>query len=550
MESACLGVSFLGNCSYDPSSPTFTYFSLGELVSAITLLLAFIQLARTKTKFRLAAKNLPNKYTYSIIISSIISVFIATLLPIIPGAPLPLLGYPIFWEVATAVMVITLSAYMLKNSLEKSVFGKSNSASYLQACEEIIAKGKKEELQELAEEITTSVKQVFNLAANEIKEQPTKNNTISKSYNANTLLDLWSDKQFCSAIVTRSPSATREIFSSAQLHHQYLVGYNLLHQLTYLLFFNQDSFLNREPDKEILSNRRRLSELIFENIDFLESDYNLLSPIRISSESLLPSQLAKLFDCVQISYKAYFKRQQYDQNCYFLKTITEELGELAFSPIYQSEKLSEQDFYHSREFEFLGIIQSGFANLVDLINKQEGLPTSEFNEVTYDRHKDNSPYGWIAYGIYKYFCHLLWYTGRDEANRMLAIDIWCHVYGTDSSEISKAQGEVGKRLIFHLKQNINSNFDTHCPGYPAITRLLISLLGICEEPVKNGHLGSEFKHYFLQRLKTEFLTLYKTHPEVAEKLLPHRVECHPQNKLLFLKKKWPGEKDIELILSD
>ena len=130
-KSACLGVSFLGNCSYDPSSPASTYFSLGELVAAIALLLAFIQLARTKTKFRLVAKNLPNKFIYSIIISSIISVFIATLLPIIPGKPVPLLGYPIFWEVLAAAIIITLSAYMLKSTLEKSAFGKNNSASYL-----------------------------------------------------------------------------------------------------------------------------------------------------------------------------------------------------------------------------------------------------------------------------------------------------------------------------------------------------------------------------------------------------------------------------------
>ena len=52
-ESACLGLEILGNCSYDPSNPERIYFSIGELIGIIALLIAFLQLSKPIIRFRI-----------------------------------------------------------------------------------------------------------------------------------------------------------------------------------------------------------------------------------------------------------------------------------------------------------------------------------------------------------------------------------------------------------------------------------------------------------------------------------------------------------------
>ena len=105
-ESACLGLEVLGKCTYDPSNPERIYFSIGSLIAVVALFLAFSQLKKPIIKFRLRVGKVKDSIVYGVFIIAIIFVFLAAILPFIPGTALPLLGYPIFWELLAGILFV------------------------------------------------------------------------------------------------------------------------------------------------------------------------------------------------------------------------------------------------------------------------------------------------------------------------------------------------------------------------------------------------------------------------------------------------------------
>lgn len=76
-----------------------------------------------------------------------------------------------------------------------------------------------------------------------------------------------------------------------------------------------------------------------------------------------------------------------------------------------------------------------------------------------------------------------------------------------------------------MNKKIDENLDPEKRWYPAITRLLISLIGIYE-PEPNEELDSieiVFKRKFLDRLKRNYPKLARADPDFARDLLPKNV---------------------------
>jgi len=161
----CLGLEFLGECSYNPSDP-ISYFTLGNLVSVIAILLAISQLTKPIIEFRIRSNNLNLKTLNCLVLIAIISIFIATLLPFIPGKAMPLLGYPVFWEFLSAVLFVVLAIYVISTITKPAQFTKKNANQFLNATVLYIAKGGEERLNELAKEILPSISSIIQEANN------------------------------------------------------------------------------------------------------------------------------------------------------------------------------------------------------------------------------------------------------------------------------------------------------------------------------------------------------------------------------------------------
>lgn len=203
METYLLGLKFLGHSDYNPGHPTISYFTIGQLISVIALVLTFSQLSSPIIKFRAKAWNIKVK-TYAVLaLIAILSVFIANILPFIPGTAVPIIGYPIFWELTAAIVLIVCALRLIYMLNRTPAFNKKNARGYLNACTRLIANGHPDVLFLLAEEIASSIEPIFRecikynpFEARIAKEQNKEYKISDTTRCAYTILDLWSDKTF------------------------------------------------------------------------------------------------------------------------------------------------------------------------------------------------------------------------------------------------------------------------------------------------------------------------------------------------------------------
>ena len=156
------------------------------------------------------------------------------------------------------------------------------------------------------------------------------------------------------------------------------------------------------------------------------------------------------------------------------------MASITINPIADISYISEQDIYGSENQKILFEISQGYREIIKTVLEGSDYPKYDFNEENYDYSKEQSIFGVVAKGIYEYSEGLSSAKGHDDFIRHDAISIWLDIFGAGSSEISKNQDEIGKRLLFYIRKKINENLDHKRRWYPAITKLLLSLHGIYE----------------------------------------------------------------------
>lgn len=536
-DSACLGIEILGRCSYDPSAPSQSYFTIGQLVSVIALLLAFSQLTKPIIKFRIEAHKIDYKRPIIFCVLSIVSIFLASILPFLPGKAWPLLGYPVFWEVLAGLMLVGVAGRLLFAISKKASFGRQKAEAYLKACESVIAKGSDDDLRELADEIHPAIKPIIDecnsyspVAARAAEAHGQEYHLEKATRTAFTILDLWSDRSFCRNIVCKAPATAIQIFD--QLIHNDrsgVAGYALTQQLIHQAFVNRDSILMREEDYSGLGFFKQFRNTVFKEWRFIEGTHRPLQAWASNEEEVHSWQVKKYTECLEASFLAYFVAKEF---CRYPASLSVGLGNLVHLAIKQIgvvRNTSEQDLYPSNVFAVLREVESGLERIVEIVEKSQGqLPDYQMEEDNYDRFKDHSIYMVVAYSIYEYFEHLAAAQRHDDWIRSHAIGIWLRVFG--SSDQSKAAVEIGKRLIIHLNKKIDDNLDPEHRGYPVITRLLLSLNGIHSPVTVAGlheSLGDGFQRMFIERLKRDYQKLVIRDPEFAKRLLPEHFSYTP-----------------------
>lgn len=213
----CLGIEALGTCSYDPTHP-IVYFSLGQLISVLALIATLSQLNKPIVQFRLGASVVPRYAYFLAIIFAILCIFIASLLPFVPGPSVPLIGYPVFWElIASVVFVIGAIVYLSAITVNPR-FSRFNAERYMYACIWLISSGSDEDLRELADAVEPNLGSVFDYCDQyklvngiPVKENPSKVASI-----AYTILQTLPDRRFCNVIVRRCPATMQAAFDEAK----------------------------------------------------------------------------------------------------------------------------------------------------------------------------------------------------------------------------------------------------------------------------------------------------------------------------------------------
>lgn len=509
-------------------------FTIGQLISVIALFLAFSQLAKPTIRFRISAAKINLKILFSLFVLAIVCVFIASLLPSIPVPVLPHLNYSILLEFFSGLLFVVTALILIVAVSKRPVFTRRKSKAYLNACAVLIARGNYDDLRELADEISVSVKSIFeecktydSFEARRAKERGEGYQVLESTKSAFTILDLWSDKSFCRNIVCNAPATAINIFDQLVGNQQFeRAGYALIQQLIHQAFMNRESILVREEKFSGLGFFKPFMNTVFGNWRFLESNYRPLQAWRYYKENIEAWQVKKYCECLEMSFNAYFKAKDYWQYPSALYAGLNNLADIAGYQVAHIRHIDGHDLYKSKEFRVLQEIGHGLENVVKVIEKEQGnIPEYEFEEKDYDYFNDTSIYGVLAFGIYDYLEKLAMAQSHDEAIiRLCVIGLWLRVFGVVSSKMSKSQSEIGRRLVVHLRKKVVENLDAEQRWYPAITRLLITLNGICEpKGSDDNRIGAQFHKEFIDKLKTNYSKLAQKDPELAKHMLPDNV---------------------------
>lgn len=508
-------------------------FTIGQLISVIALFLAFSQLTKPIIRFKISAAKINLKFLFSLFVLAIICVFIASLLPSIPVPVLPHLSYSILLEFFAGLLFVVTALIIIVAVSKRPVVTRRKSKAYLNACAVLIARGSDDDLRQLADEISTSVKLIFeecktydSFEAHRAKEKGEVYKVHESTKIAFTILDLWSDKSFCKNIVCRSPDTAIKIFDQLISNRQFeRAGYALSQQLIHQAFMNRESILMREEDYSGLGFFKSFRNTVFGNWRFIESNYRPLQAWRYYEENVEAWQVKKYCECLEMSFNAYFQAKDYWQYPSALYVGLDLLAGIAGYQVAHIRHVDEQDLYRSKEFQVLQQIGHGLEKVVKVIEKEQGnIPEYKFEEKDYYHFNDTSIYGVVAFGIYDYLEKLAMAQNHDEAIRLCVIGLWLRVFGVVSSKMSKSQSEIGRRLVVHLRKKVVENLDAEQRWYPAITRLLITLNGICEpKGSDDNRIGARFHKEFIDKLKTNYSKLAQKDPEFAKHMLPDNV---------------------------
>jgi hypothetical protein len=523
----------LCHSSYNPESPNRIYFSIGQVVTVIALVLAFTPLIRPITRFRLAMGVFKPITAYVFFIIGIVFVFLAAILPFIPGEALPIIGYPISWEIFAGLLIVFASLGLLWSINRRVRFNSKNCKKYLNYGTSLIARGNESDLRELADEIYDSIEAIV-VASKEYdsseayfaKKEGKEYKIPEYTHYALSLLNVLSDKDFCRVMVCHVPHTAIELFRQIEKHGLYdSGGYFLINQLICQAFAERSSILYREEDYYGLGHFKTFTNTVFGNYEMVESNFRPLQAWSYwEDDDIQPWKVEKYAKVLTIAEEAYITsgvRHGHPSALYF---GFEQLAHITTSQCINLGKLSDDEAYDSLAFRNMREVERGLIDTVKILQEHEkDIPDDKVNEDNYNEFEDFSIYGAVAAGIYKFYENLSMIQRHDEDVRMLAVSLWLDVYPVSKNLESKAIIEIQKRLDIHLFKKIEENLVNL--WYPMVTRLLLNLMELNMPNVKTEERGeTRIKNRFFRLLQEHYEKAVKQDAKKANDLLPKNIQ--------------------------
>ena len=485
-------------------------------------------------RFKLRTSFITLKTVNILFSIAIFFVFLAAILPFIPGSAIPLISYPVFWEIIAGLFFVIGAFGFFWTINRHAKLSSKNFKPFFYECYSLIEKGNEKDLRELAEEIFNSIEEVINESnkytrkeLNWVKGNNSNFETSEYTKYALSLLDIWSDSKFCEIIVCNVPTTAIELFHQIDEQNFYHSGgYSLVQQIIHKSYYTQSSILHREEDFKGLGHFKSFTKTVFGNYQLIESHFRPFQAWEYLDEDDIKTwQIKKYCETINVSLNAYF----YSKGNHFafpaaLFSAYTQLEHIALSEIIIFDKIPELNAYSSPPFKKLSIIQKGLKNAVKLVEKNYSkLPEYELIEENYDVFKDNSIYGIIAHAIYEYFNNIASIHSQDEAVRDLAIILWMDVYPVSKNLESKPIKEIQNRLTIHILNKVEENLLKLY--YPAITRLLINLIGLYPvKETKEDYGKITFKKKFIELLCNNFENAFKINSKIALNMIPSNTK--------------------------
>lgn len=549
MNEACLGLSILGGCSYDPSSPAWRIISLGDAIAAISLLIAFSQLLTPILKIRIS-RLFPKVYVLWGFAA--ISILISSLLPFFPGHAWPLLGYPIFWELVGSTLILVSVGALLFSFSRPLKFSKRSFRSTMRLVTRGIATGEEKDYAELAFSLQRILGDLISAVARYDSFEKEMARRDGKAYSppamsveAGRILQLCSDERFCAAVVRREPGFAVGFFEEIKKHNACHNGFikPLAWELVRQALLHPDSILYREKRYKGLGFNASFTHAAFSDNEINEWVQPLSGYRFILEKEVTIEALDRYGEIVEILAQTYLKTGRFYEHSFSIYSTFNALTDYAGYISSRVDASSPDDLYRSHTYSSLDKIGSTITDLIGIFAKEPAILDGKLVEYWkgVERNRDYSPFEYLAKLIYEFMEALSHTRKYDEALRMILIRPWLEIYPVSQEGVfhQELQWRLEEKLFEKLKVNLEEGY------YPAVSRPLLSVLSLHEQSNRDG--DSRLRTRLFAYLRQTFSTLYAADKERALDKLPASMTYDPDKVRLVQHVRKGDERVLELL---
>lgn len=499
----CLGMEWLGLCSYDPAKPFAVYFGIGDAVAALAIIMAVQQVMKPIFRFRLEAYNLKVSHCLAPVFIGFCCVMIATILPSLGIHRRSFLSYPIIWEISGGLCMLGSYLVLIIVTLTPARVYEFNLQHFVLASIRLLASANEEDHARFALDLfsgrnlekliewTKAFEQAESHAwrtefgrrqqAGEPTQYPGRSQVsafyqfshrdeLNRGHHAAALLGVLADEHFCSTLVRRCgiPTATalRDI-ARKSLHNQ--TAESFVQEISRQAILNEDSMFAREMGYQGFARVRVLSEFLYSNYFILEA-YNPFDFTIFLGVKATPAQLTRFNAAAKRGMTAAITHGIFNhlRSAYSIKHI--------YESVFMDCRRIQND--KTESYALPMAIHEAVKIAIDMANLLQGkLICSQYQSLYLSDAIEHQPTGTLeclADIVFDAWCGFAnEFIGVNDPFWTTAIDTFMEVFpehGTYPEGMTPFQQRVAQKLVKKLKDNMDGY-------YPAICRVLLACVG-------------------------------------------------------------------------
>jgi len=253
--------------------------------------------------------------------------------------------------------------------------------------------------------------------------------------------------------------------------------------------------------------------------------------------------------CFIVLIDSYLEEKRFYEHSFYIYSPGKSLAEFVGYVMHRVDTFSEQDIYSSFPVSILQIATRTIKEIIQKLEEAEVCidePYRQYlSEVTDGR--DYTIIKYIADWTFELLKAASYTRKYDFALRSYLIDLWMEIYPVTGSSESEVQRQIQKRLENKLFEQFKVNL---VEGYyPAVSRTIISILGLWEVPIVDNMKSEDiFRNKFYELVKNNFSRLYKKDKSRALDKLPCDVEFDDERSCLIQHVRFFEEPSRELLI--
>lgn len=475
MNNACLGLTWLGMCAYNPALPSPAYFTLGNAVAALAFTMAVQSFLKPIYRIRLGVRFLSIGRLYILIFAAVGMSVIAALVPSLPILHGGWWGYPIIYELlATALFVIAYGSVAFAVARPVKV-SENRVEVFAQLAGRFLSEATESDHVDFLPDVRLSLPRLIKLASF-IENRGnvsafwmfTHRQKIYQAQYAASLLRILSDHHFCRSVVVRAPWTVAALITNIADQEFYAhSATRLVQELAQQAILADDGIMAREVDFDGFAEAPLLSESLFSE-PFIVERYDPLDNF-IRGEQITASVLKRFNKATILCYECLISERQFNR-----AQVTFSIERFYNSAGARAATLHERG---AVDVDFSIEFSRGVANAIALANKlMAAADKNSYNAMFLPNGEKypHDPLEHLVEIVFNALCHIAkGFTGPDDAFWHLGIETIHDGYnsiGAQPDGMTPFQQRLTLKLVDKLKDNMKG-------FYPAVCRVLLSTVG-------------------------------------------------------------------------